>query len=70
MESSAMKWGLTVAVILLAWLLSVLLRSATRRLGRRRDFSRARIFQTAVVINTACVVLSLLTIGILWGLNP
>ncbi|WP_297765028.1 mechanosensitive ion channel domain-containing protein [uncultured Alcanivorax sp.] len=69
MESSAMKWGLTVAVILVAWLLSVLLRGATRRLGRRRDFSRARIFQTAVVINSACVVLALLSIGILWGLN-
>lgn len=41
-----MKWGLTVAVILVAWLLSVLLRGATRRLGRRRDSGLTRAHPT------------------------
>ncbi|EKF75520.1 hypothetical protein A11A3_04149 [Alcanivorax hongdengensis A-11-3] len=63
------KWLLTLAVILLCWGLSSLLRGATRRLGTRRGYSRARIFQTAVVINSAAVVMSLLLLGILWGLN-
>ncbi len=64
-----MKWVLTVTVVLVAWALTILLRGIAKRLGKRRNYSRARIFQTAVVINSASVVLALLAIGILWGLN-
>ena len=49
--------------------LSILLRGITKRLGRRRNYTRARIFQTAVVINSASLVISLIAIGVLWGLK-
>lgn len=69
MESVAIKWGLTAVIILLGWGLSVVLRGITKRLGRRRNFTRARIFQTSVVINSACLLISLIATGVLWGLK-
>ena len=69
METIATKWGLTAVVVLLAWGLSVLLRGITRRLGRRRNYTRGRIFQTSVVINAASLILCLITLGVLWGLK-
>ncbi|EDX88510.1 MULTISPECIES: mechanosensitive ion channel domain-containing protein [unclassified Alcanivorax] len=69
MDSVVMKWGLTVVIAILGWALSILLRGITKRLGRRRNYSRARIFQTAVVINSACLIISLIAIGVLWGLK-
>ena len=60
MDSVVMKWLLTVMVLLVGWVLSIALRGATKRLGRRRGYSRARIFQTAVVINSSSLLLCLL----------
>lgn len=51
-----MKWLLTVVILIVGWTISALLRGVTKRLGRRREYTRARIFQTAVVINAACLV--------------
>jgi small-conductance mechanosensitive channel len=64
-----MKWLLTVMVLLVGWVLSIALRGATKRLGRRRGYSRARIFQTAVVINSSSLLLCLFALSILWGLK-
>ena len=35
MDSVVMKWLLTVMVLLVGWVLSIALRGATKRLGRR-----------------------------------
>lgn len=64
-----MKWLLTAVILILGWAMSAVLRGVTKRLGRRREFSRARIFQTSVVINAACLVISLIAVGVLWGLK-
>ncbi|MQX52613.1 mechanosensitive ion channel domain-containing protein [Alcanivorax sediminis] len=69
MESIAMKWLLTAVILILGWAMSAVLRGVTKRLGRRREFSRARIFQTSVVINAASLVISLIAVGVLWGLK-
>lgn len=69
MSAFFVKILLSLAVALGAFGLSSLLRGVTRRLGERRGFARARVFQVAVLINVLCLVLGLLLLGAVWGLS-